>query len=147
MDTCHYCEDIVEKLNREYSELYAENEGHKQAIEFIRREMELRRMITEQLCKIKSFREKKEDMSVEVGIKTLVRNFISQSDEIKDLFREIEQLEEENSSMEAEHEQTCQELRDQVDLQFALERQNDKLKQTVAGLRWRQLTLTITSSS
>ena len=63
------------------------------------------------------------------------------------LFREIEQLEEENSSMEAEHEQTCQALRDQVDLEFALERQNDKLKQTVAGLRWRQLTLTITSSS
>jgi hypothetical protein len=33
MDTCHYCEDVVEKLNLEYDELYDENEGHKQEIE------------------------------------------------------------------------------------------------------------------
>ena len=144
METCHHCEDIVEKLNREFDELHAENEGHKQAIEFIRREMELRKMITEELCKVKWF--KKDKMSIEMAITTLVRNFNSQEDDIKDICREMEQLEEENSNLEEGQENLCQDLRDQVDIEFALERDNDKLKQTVAGLRWRQLTLTIASS-
>ena len=39
MDTCHYCEDIVEKLNLEYDSLYAENEEHKQQIESMYREI------------------------------------------------------------------------------------------------------------
>ena len=144
METCHHCEDIVEKLNREFDELHAENEGHKQAIEFIRREMELRKMITEELCKVKWF--KKDKMSIEMAITTLVRKFNSQEDDIKDICREMEQLEEENSNLEEGQENLCQDLRDQVDIEFALERDNDKLKQTVAGLRWRQLTLTIASS-
>lgn len=144
MDTCHYCHEVVEKLNQEYESLYAENEKNKQKIESMREEMEL--IITEQLCKVKWFRDNKEDIPIEMGLKLLVKQANSQEEDIKDMCKEMEQLEEENTNLETEHEQTCQELRDQVDIEFALERKNDKLKQTVAGLRWRQLTLAIASS-
>jgi len=97
MDTCHHCHEVVEKLNLEYDSLNEENEGHKQAIEFIRREMELRKLITEELCKVKWF---KKEMSIEMGIKCLVRNFNRQEDDIKDMSREMEQLEEENYNLE-----------------------------------------------
>ena len=33
MITCHYCEDIIEKLNKEYDSLYDENQKQKQEIE------------------------------------------------------------------------------------------------------------------
>ncbi len=38
MATCHYCEDIVEKLNSEYAELYEENEKNKRNIADLERE-------------------------------------------------------------------------------------------------------------
>ena len=38
MDTCHYCHDVVEKLNLEYDSLYAENEEHKRNIADLERE-------------------------------------------------------------------------------------------------------------
>ena len=38
MDTCHYCHEVVEKLNLEYDSLYAENERQKRIIADLERE-------------------------------------------------------------------------------------------------------------
>ena len=44
--TCHCCSDVIEKLNIEYDELYAENEQNKKDIVTMCEEMKYLRILT-----------------------------------------------------------------------------------------------------
>ena len=57
---------------------------------------ELRELMTEELCKIKWFRDDKDVISLEKGLKLLVKQVNGQEDEMKFLCQEIEELQEEN---------------------------------------------------